>query len=62
MSQDQTYCTWSQEDEDSYIWLTDCGGTFILNDGDPKENGMQFCCYCGAVIDVVLYEAPEEIK
>ena len=39
-------CEWSQEEE-SYIWESDCGGTFILEDGGPEENKMKYCCFCG---------------
>jgi hypothetical protein len=38
-------CTWTEDSDGN--WETDCGETFILNDGTPKENHMKFCCYCG---------------
>ena len=37
-------CAWR---EDEGVWETDCGETFVLNDGTPYENGMRFCCFCG---------------
>jgi hypothetical protein len=51
-------CTWSQnshDDIDCSVWHTDCHGEFCLNDGDPKENGMKFCCYCGKPLAVSHY-------
>ena len=38
-------CEWSQDD-DGY-WETECGGMFALIEGTPRENDMNFCCYCG---------------
>lgn len=40
-------CDWRQEDVDSSVWATDCGGLFCINDGTPTENNMDFCCFCG---------------
>jgi len=39
-------CDW-REDEDGN-WDTACGDKHILLTGTPHENGMWFCCYCGA--------------
>ena len=48
-------CIWSQEDEASEGWETDCGHNFELNDGTPEENNMKFCCYCGKLLITELY-------
>lgn len=48
-------CKWEREDEDSDIWLTNCGTAFTLNEGTPKENRMKFCCFCGRKIKTVKY-------
>ena len=40
-------CKWSQADEDSNAWQTECGNMFLLNDGTPEQNDMKHCCYCG---------------
>lgn len=37
-------CTW-EPDEDAF--QTTCGNAFVLNDGNPIENGILFCPYCG---------------
>ena len=40
-------CTWKMVDSDYNIWETDCGVSFVLEDGTPKENHLRYCCYCG---------------
>lgn len=43
--------TYSEEDDlDTEFWATECGQSFVLMEGTPKENGMKFCCYCGREI------------
>lgn len=43
-------CKWTYDlDEDS--WDTQCGNKFSLIDGNPYENKMRFCCYCGGKLD-----------
>lgn len=38
-------CTW-EEDEDG-SWNTSCDNKFVLEEGTPLDNDMEFCCYCG---------------
>lgn len=45
-------CTWTPE-EGMENWTTDCGHYFTMIEGTPLENGMVFCCFCGAVIQEV---------
>lgn len=40
-------CTWTLEDEDYGTYKTNCGHMFTLLEYGPKENKMEFCCYCG---------------
>ena len=40
-------CKWTQDADDG-SWDTDCGEKFCIEERTPKENGMRFCCYCGA--------------
>ena len=41
-------CTWWQDgDSDSGTYGTSCGHYFSITDGTPKDNKMQWCCYCG---------------
>lgn len=50
MMETLTTCVWSQcsyADLDSNNWQTDCGNNFCLFDGGPKDNQMEYCCYCG---------------
>ena len=44
-------CTWRGDGEGNFD--TTCGGLFILLDGDPSDNRMGFCCYCGKPLAVV---------
>jgi len=48
---ESTQCTWTSDNEGSYY--TACGQYFSINEGTPEENGMRFCHYCGAGINVV---------
>jgi len=40
-------CKWTLTDDDQNLWETECDGLFILESDSPKENKMEFCCYCG---------------
>ena len=44
---------WSADGEGNFD--TTCGGLFILLDGDPSDNRMGFCCYCGKPLAVVCH-------
>jgi hypothetical protein len=57
-------CEWVQDgDEESDTWATTCKHMFVLNDGGPKENSMQFCCYCGhALVEVPFEDADWETR
>ena len=46
-------CEWSTDPSDDFddTWQTECGHEFIINDGKPSENDMQFCCFCGRKLD-----------
>jgi hypothetical protein len=39
---------------------TSCGKTFTLNEGTPKDNSMEFCCFCGKPIEVAACYADIE--
>ena len=41
------HCNWVQDGEGEQGWDTGCGNRFMLNEGNPSENKMKFCCYCG---------------
>jgi hypothetical protein len=44
-----TTCQWENDGEGN--WSTGCGDAFIILDGTPTENKMNFCCYCGKPIN-----------
>ena len=50
-------CKWVETvDFDGEVsWDTECGQKFCFIDGGPKDNNMNFCCYCGG-------ELIEEVK
>lgn len=53
------HCTWGQysySDTDCGNWQTDCGQDFCFIEGGPKDNLMQFCCYCGKPLREEPYE------
>ncbi len=52
-------CAWIQEGECD-LWGTECGNAFTLNEGSPSDNGMKFCCYCGA--ELVEYPTPDILE
>ena len=41
----QQKCEWTEDSDGT--WNTDCKNAFVFNDGKPKDNGFNFCCYCG---------------
>jgi hypothetical protein len=54
-------CHWDQEsDEFCDNWETDCGQTFVFEDGTPEENSHRFCSYCGKPIVQRLYVPDQE--
>lgn len=40
-------CAWVPDVDDCRAFETTCGNAFVLNDGDPRTNGVSFCPYCG---------------
>lgn len=46
-------CEW-REDSDGN-WDTECNNAFVLIEGTPYQNNMQFCCYCGKGLLQVSY-------
>lgn len=52
-------CNWNQYDDEYASYETDCGQSFVLNEGSPADNRMKFCCYCGK--QLVGHEFVEEI-
>lgn len=51
-------CNWS-EDEDGN-WHTGCGEMYIILEGTPSENRMNFCLYCGKPLRQILYKNGSE--
>lgn len=51
-------CVW-REDEDGN-WDTRCGEKFILMEGTPKDNRMNYCPYCGGELSEVSFSYPKD--
>ena len=51
-------CVWSEEYEGP--WESACGHAFNIIEGGPAENGMKFCCFCGAPINAISYDEGAE--
>jgi len=43
-------CTWKYDGQD--CWETACDNSFLFTAGGPKEDGFDFCPYCGLPITV----------
>lgn len=55
-------CTWKNDsDGHGYYWETDCGNAFQVVDGTPKDNGMNYCPYCGKrLVEVIPADEEDE--
>ena len=40
-------CEWHLDDEEGGAWESACGQLWCFEDGDPEDNGMKFCPFCG---------------
>lgn len=50
-------CVWTVDEDGNYH--TTCDGMFIVLEGTPRENGMNFCCYCGRTLIEADGRAPD---
>ena len=56
-------CDWRQDgDEDSDTWGTSCGRYFSLTEGDPFDNEMRYCCFCGLPLTVTPLVLTEDYE
>ena len=51
-------CRWKY-DEIQDSWETDCGNDFVLMNGTPADNRMQYCPYCGYRLEVIKVKGVE---
>lgn len=52
-------CHWTPMNPDEGgSWETQCGNAFLFIDGDPTDNKMNFCPYCGGAL--IQVEAADE--
>jgi hypothetical protein len=52
-------CQWTQDSDGN--WNTDCGYLFVFLANGPRENGMQFCCYCGKELIAVPFVEESDV-
>ncbi len=48
-------CTWAEDEDADGSWFASCGGSWVFNDGNPDDNDMKFCCFCGLPLKAVAY-------
>ena len=53
MSKAHELCEWSIEEEDCSTWQTACQKVFEFTDEGPKENGFEYCPFCGGDVFIV---------
>lgn len=47
----EAVCVWSRADDDTDLWEGSCGVAWSLSEGQPSENGMNYCPRCGAKLE-----------
>ena len=54
-------CFWTPDAGYDYIaYDSQCGKSWVLEDGGPKENDMQYCPFCGKLLVQVESDQSEE--
>jgi hypothetical protein len=49
-------CTWYQEENESDLWLSNCGLYYTITEGFPSENEIKYCCKCGRPVEEIPWE------
>ena len=61
MSIDYPICTWTPNtDYETEYWDTGCGKESFVLEGGLKENGMNYCPYCGKLIQEVVMQVADD--
>lgn len=60
MGPTENVCEWMPEDESSDWYNSECGMSFIFNDGSATENGFKFCPRCGKKLKDIPWDNNEE--
>lgn len=55
-------CMWQQDSEGSDLWQTQCHQAFTINDGNPSDNSMAFCCFCGRRLEGSPWPGEDEAE
>lgn len=56
------YCKWQMMEEGLNAWEGTCGVAWILEDGTPSDNCMNYCPRCGRPLRVVVGPAPLNLE
>jgi hypothetical protein len=46
-------CFWKEDSNGT--WWADCEEAFGFTNGSPRENNMNYCCYCGRILEQLPY-------
>ena len=54
------YCLWGYDGD---MYETNCGNAFYMTEGNPNEDGFDYCPYCAKKIKVYdIYESRRRVK
>jgi hypothetical protein len=53
-------CVWTPYDDDGDTWEGSCGALWVMIEGTPKENKMNFCPQCGKRLEEHVPEEEED--
>lgn len=59
LSNPKNTCDWYYSQFD-YYWVTECENAWEIIEGNPKENGMNFCPFCGKELIHIEFEDDDE--
>jgi hypothetical protein len=54
------YCEWHLDDDEANAWESSCDDVFYFENGDPHQNGMKFCPFCGKRLTLSLPSPTDE--
>ena len=57
---EQEMCEWVPEDEDSNWYGSQCGMSFVFEDGGAVHNGFNFCPKCGKKLKEIPWDNSED--
>ena len=52
-------CHWTNIDPVWLVWKGGCGVQWYFDQGDPEDNGMNYCPQCGGVVKLETFESQQ---